>query len=225
MDTDEIQKRFLMLRHPFTSIVCGPTGSGKTDLIRAIINSHVETIYIELNDRYLNVLWCFGVYQDQYEIPLSNTIITYYKGIPSAAEIASIRPDVIVFDDLQLEVADNPEISNLFTRGSHHLNISVFLLVQNLFQKGKAMRNSSLNAQYIFLLKNVRDRRQIITFASQMFPGDTKHFMESYNLATGSNFGYLLIDLKNDTPDAVRLRSKVLPINGMTIPNIWTQKK
>ena len=52
-------------------------------------------------------------------------------------------------------------ISSYFTRGSHHKNVSVILVTQNLFHPNKHFRTASLNAQYMIIFKNPRDSLQI----------------------------------------------------------------
>ena len=68
-------------------------------------------------------------------------------------------PCLIILDDL-LNDAYSQVVCELFTEGSHHRNISFILITQNLFHQGKYCRDISLNAKYIVVLKNVRDRNQ-----------------------------------------------------------------
>jgi hypothetical protein len=62
-------------------------------------------------------------------------------------------------------------ISDRFTKGSHHRNLSIIYIVQNIFHQGKEMRNISLNAHYIVLFKTPRDKQQIYMLARQINPG------------------------------------------------------
>ena len=52
-------------------------------------------------------------------------------------------------------------IVDIFTKGSHHRDLNVFYITQNLFHQGKGQRDISLNASYIIYFKNPRDKRQI----------------------------------------------------------------
>lgn len=97
----------------------------------------------------------------------------------------------------------------LIFSGSHHNNISVIYLVQNLFHKSKEQRTISLNAHYIILFKNPRDMNQITHLAKQMYPGKNKFLQESFRDATSKPFGYLVIDLKQTTPEELRVRTDV----------------
>ena len=62
-----------------------------------------------------------------------------------------------MIDDMQASALNNICIANLFSRESHHRNISVILILQNLFHQGKYCRDISLNTHYFFLFKNPRD--------------------------------------------------------------------
>ena len=47
--------------------------------------------------------------------------------------------------------------------------------------------------------------------AKQMYPGQTKYVQEAFHLATREPHGYLLVDLKQSTPDNLRMRSHIFP--------------
>ena len=99
---------------------------------------------------------------------------------------------------------------NLFTKGSHHRNLRVLYIVQNLFHQGKGNRSISLNSHYLVLFKNPRDKLQVLTLAKQMYPGRTDFFLKQYEEAVRRPYAYLLIDLKTTTRDDCRLRTNVL---------------
>ena len=82
--------------------------------------------------------------------------IEFNQGIPEDID----EPDYLdVFQRKDKRIAD------LFTKGSHHRNLSVIYIVQNIFHQGKEMRIISLNAHYIVLFKSPRDRQQISILA------------------------------------------------------------
>ena len=119
--------------------------------------------------------------------------------------------NLVVIDDLMSESGNNAKVTDLFTKGSHHRNLSVILILQNLFYKGKEMRTISLNAHYMVLFKNPRDASQISHLARQMYPSKPKYMMEAYRDATSAPYGYLFVDLKPDTPENMRLRTNIFP--------------
>ena len=111
--------------------------------------------------------------------------------------------------DLQFSALNNAFIANLFSREAHHRNISVFLILQNLFHQGKYCRDISLNTHYFILFKNPRDVHQIRHLGSQL--GICKKLLEAYRDATASPFSYLLIDLAPASDSSYMLRSNIFP--------------
>ena len=65
------------------------------------------------------------------------------------------------------------------------------------------------------MFKNPRDGSQIQHLGRQMFPGNIKLILDAYKLATSSPHSYLVIDLKQDTPEYARLRQSVIPSAGL----------
>jgi len=101
----------------------------------------------------------------------------YYTGqvggnIPVFHEIRRSRSTFLVLDDLMSET--NDDVANLFTKGSHHRNVSVMFLTQNLFYKNRHMLTISLNSHYMVLFKNPRDAGQFSVLVRQMYPSGFK---------------------------------------------------
>ena len=109
------------------------------------------------------------------------------------------------------QLGKDKRISDLFPKGSHHRNLSIIYIVQNIFHQGKEMRNISLNAHYIVLFKSPRDKQQISMLARQINPGKVQEFMRSYEDAMSRPHGYLMLDLKPTTSDQDRLKTNILP--------------
>jgi hypothetical protein len=213
----------LEFRHPFTGLVAGSTGSGKTHLVRKILENY--KLMTSIKTETLSVLWCYGQYQDLYKKPISpNVSVEYYEGLPPDTLLNQIKPDIIVCDDLMSEISKSDNVADIFTKKSHHMNISIFFIVQNLFFQGKSMRTISLNSQYIVLLKSVRDKQQINALGRQLYPKKSTFFIDVYNDATSQPFGYLLIDLHPLTHDNLRLRTRITPIKDKLKPIIYEMK-
>ena len=137
--------------------------------------------------------------------------IEFVKGIPTALAFDVNKRNLIVFDDQMIDASKDKRIMNLFTRGSHHRNLSVIYILQNLFYQGKGSCSISLNSHYLKLFKNPRDKLQILTLLKQMYPWQTDFFLNQYEEAVKRPFGYLLIDPKTTTQDNFRQQTNVLP--------------
>ena len=198
---------FIIMAHhtweaPFTCVISGPTGSGKSVFVQRLMK-HSMTVISPPPDR---ILYCYGVYQ---EIFSKFEGVEFNEGLPSLAEFDGKKHTLVVIDDLMHETSD--VITKLFTRGSHHTNTSVIFITQNMFSAGKETRTITLNAQYLVLFKNVRDKSQIAHLSRQMYPGKSKHIIESYIDATSEPYSYLFVDLKPNTDDKHRLKACIFP--------------
>ena len=90
---------------------------------------------------------------------------------------ASIRPDnrnILILDDQMDEAGDSKTLSKLLTKGSHHRNLTVIYLVQNVFKHSKSQRTVSLNSHYNVVFCNRRDSNQLRTLAYQMCPDNAR---------------------------------------------------
>ena len=154
------------------------------------------------------VVWFYGIHQPLYEkIPH----VTFVEGLPENFKDYIKGNTLFVIDDLMTECANDKRLTMLFTKGCHHLNLSVIFITQNLFYRGTQIRDISLNSQYMILFKNRRDLSQIMHLGRQLYPGRSKFFQEAYENATRSPYSYLAIDLRNETPEDARLRTRILP--------------
>jgi len=135
--------------------------------------------------------------------------VIFHEGLPDFSKFDGRRPILLILDDLMAET--NLDVANLFTKGSHHRNISVLYLTQNLFHSNKHMRTISLNSHYIILFKSPRDANQFTILARQMYPTSSKFAQEAYRDATERPFGYIFIDLKPQQDERYRLRTNIFP--------------
>lgn len=203
-------------KHPWTSLICGPTGCGKTVFIRRFLR-HLTAMSDTIFDR---ILFYYGDTLDAdtraaYDGCQRSSVlpkIEFYEGLPhpDAYSHDNNRKKLIIIDDLMRE-SSNGIIVDLFTKGSHHKNISVMFLTQNIFHQGSGQRDISLNANYIVIFKNPRDRAQIQHLARQVCPENPKFLVEAYHDATAQPHGYLLLDLKQSTLENYRFRTGIFP--------------
>jgi len=188
------------LRHPFTAIVAGPTGCGKSVFTFKLI-SEAQNMITPPPDK---IMYCYSMYQSLFDQFPS---VEFNEGLPDIAQFDGKQRYLLILDDMMTQVNDS--VSDLFTRVSHHKDVSVIFLTQNIFHQSKQNRTMSLNSHYLILFKNPRDATQVATLGRQMFPGKTKFLVEAFTDATSKAFGYLLIDLKADTEQKFRIRTNI----------------
>jgi len=125
-------------KHKFSLLTIGPTQSGKTHLVKEILErDHIE--YPEPH-KERKILWFYGQHQPEYTA-MKKTLgkqIRFQEGLPDFQEdLSDIDPrfnNIIVLDDLMDLALDSHVISKLFTQGRHR-NASVILLSERLSKR------------------------------------------------------------------------------------------
>ena len=156
------------------------------------------------------IVYCYGAWQKKFASVQEECGVEFIKGLAEVLDndefFNPAVPTLLIIDDLAQTVADDTRCSKLFTQGIHHLNVSVILIMQNLYKQGKSMRDVHLNAQYLLLFKNCRDVNQVKVLERQI---GLPQLSEAYAKVTQIPYTPLLIDMKPDTPDYLRVRSNI----------------
>lgn len=204
--SSNIESVDVTLQAPFTGVIVGPTGAGKTNLVLKLVKLKNELCV----PPPIEVHYCAGVWQDAFN---NTPEIIFHEGIIDIeAKIPNDRKHRwIIVDDLMDEVKNSKQMLDLFTKFSHHKNISVWFLTQNFFHKN--LRSLTLQAQYVFFGKNPREMSQMMTLGRQIFPSNPNFLVESYQDATINPYSFLFLDLKQNTPEHLRVLGNFLSEN------------
>jgi len=131
--------------------------------------------------------------------------------------------NVIILDDLMNEIGNHSIIANLFTKVSRHKNIMVFLILQNLFPKGKYYTDISRNSNYIVIMKNPIGINQIKLLEQRIYGKGSKFLEQAYIDSTKKNpYSYILLDFNQETSDNLRVRTNIFPTDENKI--VYVQK-
>ena len=198
-----------MFRAPATCLVSGPTGCGKTFLLLNILKE------VEIFEQQpVKIIWCYSVYQEKFKD--YKDVIEFHEGLYDIKALQCLPGHkIIILDDLMHKL--NEDIAETFTVYSHHLNITVFFITQNIFHQNKYMRDVSLNTQYLILFGQRRDMSQVNVVATQMFPTQRKEFLKVYKEVTSIPHGYLLYELHPKNKHRVLLHTNILPNEAKTV--------
>ena len=187
------------LKSPFTALVAGPTGSGKTVLVANLIKKAATVSTPPLRE----IIYCYGVWQPSFDA--LEGLVTFRQGMINVPE--DIPSDGanrwLIIDDLMSETSGKQDVNNLFTKYSHHHNISVFYILQNIFIKENV--TISRNSQYLFIFKNPCDGLTITNLAKQTYPRNVKFLQDAFADATSTPHSHLLLDLKQNTDERMRV--------------------
>ena len=140
----------LTFRHSFS---CNVSGSSCSEKSSSVIRFLQNLDYLCTEPTFAGgIVWCYGeksAAPSRHHLPAN---FIYNEGVPEDFDSANGESCLVIFDDLLTDVYSK-HVCELFTRGSHHRNISVILITQNLFHQGRFCRDISLNAPYIVELK------------------------------------------------------------------------
>jgi ABC-type glutathione transport system ATPase component len=130
----------LKFKHPLTCIVRRPMGSGKSSFTLRLLQ-HLDSLCTERNFSG-GIIWC---YSEKSAVPRRqldslHKDVSFHNGVPQNFGIDHGKPCLIILDDL-LNEDYSKGICDLFTKGSHHRNISLILITQNLFHQGRFCRD------------------------------------------------------------------------------------
>ena len=149
------------LESPCTIIVSGASFSGKSTLIKKMLTRANGVFKVPPS----KIIYCYSIWQEILFEEIKYTVenISFHEGLVDEEVFNSNNNvhSICVIDDLMVDVADSKFIQKLFCVGSHHLNWTVILIIQNLYQKGKVMRTISLNCRVFIIFRNSRDQGQV----------------------------------------------------------------
>lgn len=198
----------MLIDLPCRFLIAAPSQSGKSVFMVNLLRNQ-KTL---LRGRIDNIWWCCSNINFAPKLLSEIPNLKIKEGLPAIHSIPSNT--ILVIDDLQM--SNLKEICHLFTVGSHHCNISLFFIVQNLFLSNNHFRTISLNCTHFVLFKSLRDINQIKYLARQIFPEFQNSFLKIYKEATAAPFAYLIIDLSQTCCPILRIKSEIFNPNYFT---------
>lgn len=185
-------------------ILAGASGAGKTQFILSVLESP---------ERYLErvptrVVWCSKTLKQQPDIVerlekrYGALAVETYDHFPE--DVDAERGSFWIVDDLAVDVQKSQRFTEFFSATCHHRDCNLAYLTQFLFQKGGQNRAQSINAHYMVLFRNPRDKLSIQSLFRQAFPGKSSSSMAIFTEATREPYSSLMIDFRQNTPDHAR---------------------
>ena len=191
-------------------IISGCSGSGKTHFVSRLIK-YKSCMFASPPTK---VLYVYRHWQPLYsDIERENDNVQFIDSLPSEDELKQIvsghKHSLFICDDMIREIGSNSFICDVFTRLSHHLNLTTILLVQNLSMPGKYNSTLCRNAHVSVLMKSAREAYGIRTLGVQL--SDYHNLLAAYKDATQAPFTYLVCDTHPRSNSQYRYRSQIFP--------------
>ena len=176
-----------LFEFPFRMFISGSSQSGKTYFAEKLLRSQLfkENVQV-VNYRHPD-------YLDHAPVNWDKTLpahVSYQCGLPTMDELCKLEPNTcIVLDDLYEECVTSKAIDYLFRVLSGKKKISVIIMSQRYFAKGRFGMNIRNNCNYTVLLRNTDSR--VNHRVSRAFE---VHRQVSRCFATKSAYPYVLLD-------------------------------
>ena len=89
------------------------------------------------------ILWCFSqwIFIPTGELDALNLNIRYHEGVPVDFKNPWGEPCLFILDEMLKDAYSSGLVCDLFTKGSHHSNIGVILITQNMSSIQALSRN------------------------------------------------------------------------------------
>jgi hypothetical protein len=198
----------VFLSAPFNMMVSGPTCCGKSSFVSSLLRSD------KIQPKPNRIVFMYGEWQPGYDALRQNIDgIEFLAGWhPEVYEsLIPQQNNLIIMDDIISRCKSDSTLGELFTRGSHHRNVSVILITQNYFWSGSMAVDVRRNLTYLVLFRCKQDWQQIYSLGRRMLAGKrSERFMQAYDDATQMPHGYILIDMHNHCPERYMLRTHIL---------------
>ena len=169
---------------PSSILIVGPSGCGKTVFTQKLLENNVDLFETPPK----SIHYCYGAWQSKF----AEMSFDFHEGIPELEELDAWFPNgqgILVLDDLMDEGSGDKRVLDLFTKHSHHRDITMLYLCQDMFPTGKYAKSISRNAHYVIAFKNPRDQLGVRNLLLQSFPTCWKDCLQTYQECTQEPFG------------------------------------
>ena len=164
-----------MIRHPSSVIIAGPSGSGKTELVEQWLR---DQNLFQVKPK--KIVYAYDRWQHRCERMQKQDGVQFHRWLPDPRQLTQwfgrTRVKVLVLDDLMEEGGQDKRVLDLFTKHSHHRNITVLYLRQDLFPPGQIFQDHQLQCP---LHRGVQEPLRS--------NGDTHHFTTSLSRLMASS--------------------------------------
>ena len=194
------------LRTPFTMLVAASSNSGKTKLIRDLVVNNKLTMDKPIDE----LIWLHhkNAKDDELIRDISSSMnvpVRFIEGYPEG-EISNstlFKTDglkCLVIDDIVHNAIRSASFTELFTIISHHENMIVIAILQNLYAYTPAQRqqinNVIRNCSYLVLFPERRSLASCRQLANAYFSGEQYRLLEPFKsvMKDKEEYQYLVID-------------------------------
>ena len=156
-------------RTPSSIMIVGPSGSGKTHFTERLLCNNLDLFQSPPKA----IHYCYGAWQEGFQ-RMKRCGIKFHEGIPELSDLTKWFPKggVLVMDDLMDEGGNDKRVLDLFTKHSHHRNITVLYLSQEHFSQRSLHRGFQESqgwigySQFVIAILSIQLERGVTSFST-----------------------------------------------------------
>lgn len=205
---------------PMTMILVGNPMSGKTYFVKTLLLNR-DRIFTR---QPKHIYWFYGTEQSALftELINANLPITFvaghsYDNIARLKTIAAEEPGqyLCVFDDLQISIEKDREMTSLFA-SARHLGLSLIVILQGIFNRSKELVFWLDATNFIVLFKMGISGNRLQLINSRLFPSYKRFLIDAFALVSKrqQGFPYLVICNLSGCNILTQVFSNLFPTEG-----------
>jgi len=211
-----VRGRPTVFSHPTQILITGPTKTGKTTLVsNMLIDGNRDKMFIP---NLQEVYWFYTMPGSIVGLRDKLPGVHFVRGYPTIDKFTEMDPSVpklVVLDDL-MEMTDKKssyeDLKRLFSAISHHCNVSVVFIVQDLYVNRNMTRLAN-QSEHVISMCNGAAAYQVSKLASKLFGAGYEAFIRWViaDIRDRRSHGYILMSTEATLPEIKRIRSCILP--------------
>ena len=194
------------LESPALVLLVAGSGAGKSYLTKQAVENRKHIFKHDFE----KIIWHYSEWQEMYESLQKDHGVIFIEGPPTPDQYPPGETTKwVICDDFQDQITkNNSDFVQFAIKSIHHRNLHFWLLLQTLFPP--KLKQISLQAHYVILMKQRRDLSQIRTFCLQVDPVNWRSLLEAYHDATREAHSHIIFDFHPRQKDHLRVRSGLL---------------
>jgi len=187
--------------HPFTAIVAGPTSCGKTRFAFRLIDNAPTAIY----PPFAKIVYCYGEYQELFRQFREYSFARDFQTLETLTQ----RTDAV--DYRRSHSGDQRDGRQHVHEGIAPQKRQRHLPRPKPVSATQVCANHKSQCPLHGSVQEPRDVEQFANFERQMYLKTSQFAVEAYRDATREPYSYLLVDLRPEQDEDLRLRTNIFP--------------
>ena len=216
---------------PFTLLLAGKSKCGKTHLLLDILRQWRYITDDTVGFYTKHIYWFYGTIAEKQMAEMKVIFDQFREELGDKDEKPSLHFEkgdftskncqmlfdkmenaIVIIDDLMTEMTSNQQICSFFTRESHHLDINMIYLWQDIFPRQQHASTISKNTDYKILFDNPSGISSLQNMMATMFGAQAgkkdsvfKKILDFFRKSKTGSFPFVFFNVKPNQDDDMKI--------------------